>query len=184
MSRKTKYDWFVASVQILNTQGHQSLTIDALTKKLGVTKGSFYHHFGSLKQFKTALLAHFEEAGTLQIIEQTEEATTSQAKLYRLVAIVSEQITSSPSNLEVGLRAWARQEPEVGELLARVDAQRIAYVQNLFNDIFNDSAKAQKVSELFYIVLIGSEHVFPPLAQTHLSIYLTELLHLYGVKNE
>ena len=184
MSRKTKIDWFIASVEILNTQGHQSLTIDALTKKLGVTKGSFYHHFGGLKQFKTALLAHFEEAGTLQIIEQTEEEATPQAKLFRLIEIVSHQIAASPSNLEVGLRAWARQEDEVQQLLARVDAQRIAYVQALLEAIFHDAAKAQLVSEMFYAILLGSEHAFPSLAPTHLSTYLTEILHLYGVTHE
>ena len=50
MSRKSKVDWFIESIQILNKQGPQSLTIDALTKKLAVTKRVFLSSFW---QFKT-----------------------------------------------------------------------------------------------------------------------------------
>lgn len=184
MAQRTKLDWFAQSVQILNTQGHRSLTIDGLAKGLGVTKGSFYHHFGSLKQFRAELLAHFEAAGTLQIIEQSELAGTAQAKLHRLFEIVSQQIAASPNNLEIGLRAWALEDESVRQLIAAVDARRIGYVQTLLAEIFDDAEKAQLVSEIFYTVLIGSEHVVPPLAATKLPLYLTELMHLYGVKNE
>lgn len=184
MSRKTKIDWFTASINLLNHQGPQSLTIDALSKSVGVTKGSFYHHFGSLAQFKQALLAYFESAGTLQIIQQTELEGTASAKLHRLVEIVSLEITNAPSYIETGLRAWAQQDEDVAHLIAKIDAQRIGYVKQLLTDIFKDETKAQLLAEIFYAVLVGSEHIIPPLAQTRLAAYLNELLRLYGVENE
>ncbi|MEV0081899.1 TetR/AcrR family transcriptional regulator [Saccharopolyspora sp. NPDC050642] len=41
-----KQDWLDAGLEILADQGVPALTIDRLATKLGLTKGSFYHHFG------------------------------------------------------------------------------------------------------------------------------------------
>ena len=120
----------------------------------------------------------------MQIIKLTEEAITPTAKLFRLIDIVSTELANESAFLEIGLRAWAHQEDEVRQLIAKVDSQRIAYVKNLLFEIFNDEAKALLVSQMFYTILIGSEHIIPPFAQTHLKTYLTEFLHLYGVNNE
>lgn len=184
MARKTKQDWYLAGLEILNSQGHQAMTIDALTTRLQVTKGSFYHHFGNFDGFKQALLAHFEEAGTLQIIEQTETAVSPAAKLHRLIHIVAQHAQAEPSKLEVGLRAWAQQDKAVRQLIARVDAQRIQYVQTLLTEHLGDAQQAQTAAELFYCVLIGSEQIIPPLTASHIKTYLTQLAHLYGVYDE
>ena len=57
MTRKTKYDWMTVTMEVLVTQGVDGITIDALTKRLGVTKGSFYHHFSDMPTFRQEILA-------------------------------------------------------------------------------------------------------------------------------
>ncbi|MBA3534230.1 MAG: helix-turn-helix transcriptional regulator, partial [Ardenticatenales bacterium] len=85
---KRKEDWLFAGVQVLNDEGAAGLTIERLCERLGVTKGSFYHHWGSYDVFKASLLDHFEREGTLNIIDQVERAQTPLAKLKRLQAIL------------------------------------------------------------------------------------------------
>ena len=111
MSRKTQRDWLDTAVHLLAETGFIGLTIDALTQRMGLTKGSFYHHFGSYQGFKTRFLQFYEEAGTLAVIEQAEKAETSREKLRRLFEIV---VTFSELlRPEVALRAWALQDEDV-----------------------------------------------------------------------
>jgi len=181
MARKTKKDWYIASINILIEKGSGGLTIDALTTQLGVTKGSFYHHFGSYQQFKIDLLTFFEEEGTLGIITQTEQADTPQEKLRRLMDIIVAETARYPAKMEVALRAWGLQDSEVGGLIARVDQQRIGYVQALCAEIVGDDEQGLLMAEMMYTILIGSEHTMPALSPTRLRPFFDEFLRLYMI---
>lgn len=50
-SRRSKIDILAFGLDILSEYGEGELTIDFLCQKLGVTKGSFYHHFKSRDLF-------------------------------------------------------------------------------------------------------------------------------------
>ena len=181
MARKTKQDWFIASIDILMEMGSSRLTIDALTTQLGVTKGSFYHHFGNYHQFKLDLLTFFEEEGTLNIITQTEQVDSPQEKLRRLMEIIVAETARYPARMEVALRAWALQDNEVRSLMEKVDAQRLSYVQTLCYDMTGDESQSRLMAELMYTVLVGSEHTMPPLVQTRLRPLFDEFLRLYEI---
>ncbi len=181
MARKTKKDWFIASINILDEFGHNGLRIDALTTKLGVTKGSFYHHFKNYQQFKENLLRFFEEEGTLDIIIQTEKVETPKEKLHRLLDIIVSKLEDYPPKVEVAMRVWALQDKDVRELLERVDKRRMDYVESLCYEITTDNLQTRLMSEMLYTILVGSEHTFPPLSQTRLRVLFNEFLRLYEI---
>ena len=41
----TRREWLDAGLELLADEGAPAVTIERLTGKLGVTKGSYYHHF-------------------------------------------------------------------------------------------------------------------------------------------
>ena len=90
MARKTKRDWWIAGIQILTETGPSGLTIDNLCQQLEVTKGSFYHHFGGIEDFKERLLAYYEAEGTLDIIERLTAVPTPEGKFKGLIDIIVE----------------------------------------------------------------------------------------------
>ena len=143
----------------LSEQGAAALTIDGLTARLGVTKGSFYHHFGSLQGYIDALLEFYESEGTLNVIAITEAEPDPRAKLRRLLEIT----TQGPLNLEVAFRAWALQNAQAREVQARIDAQRIAYLVDLCAGVAGSAATAESLAQLLYMIYIGSQQVIPPL---------------------
>lgn len=143
----------------LAEQGAAALTIDGLTARLGVTKGSFYHHFGSQQGYIDALLEFYESEGTLNVIAVTDAEPDARARLRRLLEITTE----GPLQLEVAFRAWALQNAQAREVQARIDAQRIAYLVDLCADVTGSASQAESLAQLLYMIYIGSQQVIPPL---------------------
>lgn len=56
----SKSHYFDAALALLASGGIGAVTISALCYRLGVTKGSFYHHFASQDVFRRELLHHIE----------------------------------------------------------------------------------------------------------------------------
>ena len=161
MSRKAKSDWFMASAQLISEDGAKKLTIDALCKALQVTKGSFYHHFSGIDEFIEAYLVYFEQEGTLQIIEMVEQEQEPKAKLLKLIELA----TQYPPQLERGTRAWAQQDSRVREVFERVDQQRVEYVVSLWRPLVESESVARVQARTLYSILIGGEHLIPPLSR-------------------
>jgi AcrR family transcriptional regulator len=173
MARKTKQDWFYAAFQVLGETGFTGLTIDNLTTKLGVTKGSFYHHFKDYEDFKIALLDSYEQEGTLQIIQLAEEGGTPREKLKRLMEIV----TAEDLPLETPIRIWAHSDLVVRAYQERIDAQRTSYLEKLCYGITGNAARARLLAKIFHYLLIGEEQYLPPPPQS-------ELREIYQVLNQ
>ncbi|WP_218010421.1 TetR/AcrR family transcriptional regulator [Actinomadura chibensis] len=153
-------DWLDEGLALLAEQGAPAVTLDRMCERMGMSKGAFYHHFGSMPKFRTRLLAHYEERHTTAIIERVEGAgdLSPRARLGRLAA---EAVGDTGAELGVAVRAWAKQDPEAAAMQERVDATRIAYLRDLCAGIGH--AAPDRMATLIYLVLIGGAHVTPPL---------------------
>ncbi len=178
MSRKTKRDWLMAGTELLATDGANGLTIEALCYHLGLTKGSFYHHFGGYEDFKASLLAFYEEEGTLDIISRLADAPTPEAKLHRLIEMVVAASTQFVTYPEVAIRAWALQDEAVRVVQMRVDGRRLAYVESLLLEITGEPATARRSAHLMYAILVGAEQMQPPVVGADLQALFDEYLRL------
>jgi len=56
----SREQYFDAALEILAQSGFKGLNIGVLCRNLGVTSGSFYHHFGSWQGFVDVLLEFWE----------------------------------------------------------------------------------------------------------------------------
>ncbi|MGB1252377.1 MAG: TetR/AcrR family transcriptional regulator [Candidatus Promineifilaceae bacterium] len=177
MARKTKQDWLTAGATILLTSGAQGLTIDALLKEVGKTKGSFYHHFKGYDDYIAHYLRYFEQEGTLNIIEVVSKEATPQLRLHKLISVV----TSYPSELEAAMRAWAFQDERVWDVFERVDQQRVAYVWEQFRPIVNNDAYALTLARTLYALLVGSEHMLPPATNAQQCAMFNAFLDQFGI---
>lgn len=158
--------WLDEGLKALAEDGAPGVTIDKLSARVGLSKGSFYHHFTSMPGFTAALMAHFEAEHTTRFIEavEAEAAASPRAKLEKLLAMVlREQPSAGAPDVEVAIRAWAQQDPVVRAAQQRVDRIRIGYLRDLWLALSGDAGHALRMGQLLYLMLIGAGHVIPPL---------------------
>ena len=87
--RITKKSWLKEGLDVLANLGAEKLTIDTLCIQLGVTKGSFYHHFKNRQNFIESLLAYWEEVNTLAVIKLSEGLGDTREKIKEITSIAS-----------------------------------------------------------------------------------------------
>ncbi len=161
MARLTQRDWLMAGVAVLGEQGAAALTVERLTAALGVTKGSFYHHFGGMGDYKAGLLELFEAESTRNVMSLSEQLATPVEKLAWLLRAAG----GHPPALERAFRAWAMDDADVGVVQARIDGQRIAYLRGLCAGLGIAPAQAETLSHMAYTILVGSQQLHPPLGR-------------------
>jgi len=158
--RLTREDWLAAGIELLRAEGAGALTIDRLTRRLGVTKGSFYHHFGSREEFSHALLERWEQRLTQELIDSSRGGADFAERNRRLTSL-SEQL--SDPGLELAIRAWALQDPGVMVHQERVDRQRLAYLGELYGHLGTDPERTADLALIRYAFAVGAQQIRPPL---------------------
>jgi len=124
-------DWLDEGLRLVASLGAPALTLDRICERMALTKGAFYHHFGSVPKFRMALLDWCEERRTGAVIE----AAGSLGPRDRLLRLLDEALKDTDDaagpDLEVAIRAWANQDPQAAEMQERVDARRVGYLREL-----------------------------------------------------
>lgn len=153
MERRTAQDYFREALAILGEQGSEALTIAALGERLGVTKGSFYHHFDSMPSFITALLEYWEREHSDELIA-TVRAIPEPAQR---VASFAQLAANLPHATEAALRAWGRSNSEVAAVIGRVDRRRERYLADALGARTRNRENARLRARLILNVLIGAQ---------------------------
>lgn len=156
-SRLTQHDYYDVALRLLATGSHDALTIAALCDELGVSKGSFYHHFGGWPGFVTALLETWERESTLEVKEAADRIDAAGTK-YRLL---SNLIDAIPHDAEAAIRVWSHTDPVVKAAVDRVDAVREAMVTDFFA-LSIPKQDAAQLAELYLSTLVGNQFAHRP----------------------
>ena len=152
MARRSRVDWIEAATVGLAKAGPAGVKIEALARKLGVTKGSFYWHFENQPALLAAVLAHWRERGTREIIATVDAAGgTAAERLRRLWGIVS----GPDLGPELAIRDWARRDRKAAAAVAEVDSERMGYLRELFRELGCDARETEARSILLYSLLVG-----------------------------
>lgn len=162
MPSASRTRWLDEGLTVLADAGLNAVTIEALCERLGLSKGSFYHHFKGIAGYHAALLAHYEARETQAFIDLVE-ALPVQDGASKLRALVKAAVADEASvAVEPQVRIWASHDPVARAALERVDTKRLAYLQRQCRAIA-DSDLADQIATMIYLVGIGSGHIVPPI---------------------
>lgn len=169
--------WLDEGLEALATGGVSAVRIDRLAARLGLSKGSFYHHFSSIDGYRRDLLAHYETECTTRYIDKVEVDSQAPAdeKFWRLVDLVLADDGGQPA-LEAAVRTWAGQDEVARRTVQRVDAIRVDYLSNLCADIVGSRQRGSELGQMLYLLLIGAQHAIPPLTEDQLRRLYTRVM--------
>lgn len=150
--------WVDEGMAVLAEQGAKGVRVDRIATRLGLTKGSFHHHFQGISDYHRALLARFE-ADSMLAMRTAVEAVSGLPPERALTDLPSR--VSFDLRIEAAVRGWAFESEEASEVLARVDGQRLEALEGLWARILPGGAQARTAALVPHLLLIGASVALP-----------------------
>lgn len=150
--------YYDAAMTILARDGAAGLKIGPLCRSLGVTSGSFYHHFDGWAGFVRGLLRYWEAEQTDRIVEL---ARATADPIERML-VVKRLTVELRHDAEAAIRAWADIDAEVGSAQRRVDQQRTVALEQVVADVVDDPADAHRLAVFGMSLMAGFQQTCDP----------------------
>ena len=174
--------WLDEGIRVLAEEGATGVRIDRIAARLGLSKGSFHHHFDGAEGFKRDLLAYVERLSTQALdtaIAEVAPDADARTVLGHLTALIEPRDAGLyRPELDVAVRAWATSDAEVRDVQARIDEARIAALQRVWRPYVTTEAQARTAALLPYLLSVGASVVTPPVGTRELRELFELLLPL------
>jgi AcrR family transcriptional regulator len=153
--------WVMAALDVLASEGIDSVRVEPLAKALHVTKGSFYWHFADRRALIDALLAQWAEGRIAAIREQAPRDGDAALALRRLADLHTRRSNARGLAIELAIRALARNDEAAARAVQAVDAERLHLVRALFERIGWPQREAAARAVMVYAFLFGQSLLDP-----------------------
>ncbi|WP_433469888.1 TetR/AcrR family transcriptional regulator [Spirillospora sp. CA-128828] len=148
-----KADWVQAALDARAPGGVAAVRVDVLTKRLGITRGSFYWHFADRDALLTAAPEEWEQSIITGIIERLENVPSPVERLRAILGIA--YFTPESGNRVEPALATDADHPIIAPVLRRVTAARLRFLTELFTDLGLDPATARQRALYSYSAFLG-----------------------------
>jgi AcrR family transcriptional regulator len=159
--------WLNAAADMVAEEGFGQLKILSLSKRLAVTRGSFYWHF---KDHADLIAAFLDKWLADRIAEGqaywNSENEDPESRLSRaLEASVRPESDMKSLRIDLAVRDLARRHEPAAKFVAKLDKIRWKQSFELFNALLQDEDKAWSASLMFNVFVAGGKLILP----THLN---------------
>ncbi|GAA2130313.1 TetR/AcrR family transcriptional regulator [Actinomadura napierensis] len=153
-TRTPRERWIEEGLRALAEGGPDAVRVEALAKRLGVTKGGFYGYFADRDALLEAMLDAWERESTDEVFQRiAEEGGDPATRIRRAGTLTFSGDRLLPIDLAV--RDWARRDEAVAERLRRVDNRRMALLREMIGTFCSDPAEVEARSLIAFCVAIG-----------------------------
>jgi AcrR family transcriptional regulator len=180
VERLSADDYFREALAVLGESGSEGMTIAVLCDRLTVTKGSFYHHFGGMPGFVTALLRFWESEHSDRLIALSKAQPDPRLRIFALTDIAVEL----PHASEAAFRAWGKSNAEVAAVQSRVDRRRENHLVEAFQALGIDHRRSLLMTRIALNLLVGVQQREHPVDLVRLREMYEELNKLVFLETE
>lgn len=155
MVKRVRQDWLEIAREILINGGVEAVTVQSISRKLGVTRGGFYGYFGSRDALLQRLLKDWQEVNTRALRRiAAHDRKDGKAQFKELVEMWVEADDYSPA-YDSAVRDWARRSPEVARKVHKVDDERIGLIESIFRNMGFKGLEAHIRARITYYHQVG-----------------------------
>jgi AcrR family transcriptional regulator len=152
--------WLSAGLEALRKGGFGAVRVERLAADVGVTKGSFYHHFRDRGALLDALIDYWSREMTDAEFERIQ--TLRGGLTARLLALAEDVLEKGMGRYDPAIRAWAREDRKVAAAVAQVDRRRVKALAGFFEEGGFSPAEARTRARTFYTFLLGEPQMRAP----------------------
>ena len=148
--------WIDGAFEALAEEGLPGMRVEALAKRFGVTKGSFYWHFKDRQDLYGAMLQTWKEGRIRDIIKQTRAQPGRELEqIYHVIDVYSANRNRKGMHIEMAMRDWARRDTAAAAVVEEVDAARLEFGRKGFEARGMTPLEASSRSLLLYAYVFG-----------------------------
>ncbi|AWB86728.1 TetR/AcrR family transcriptional regulator [Mycetocola zhujimingii] len=174
--------WLNEGVRVLMDDGFNGIRIDRLAARLGLSKGSFHHHFAGAVDYKRVLLGRIEQLSleALEIaVNSAPKTDTARDVLRRLTDAVGTPAAGLyRPEMDAAVRAWALSDADARATLARIDEARLAALEKVWRTYVRTDAEARIAALVPYLLSVGAAVTSPPVSGSELKAVFELILPL------
>lgn len=152
-TRVGKEDWLRGAVEVVAEHGPAGLKVEPLARRLGITKGSFYHHFDDRADLVAQALDLWLRLATLDIIERLSPIADPEARLRALFTESFGELVDGPID---ALLLTQVDDPVVGPVIQRATGERLAFLEQAYLDLGLPPIRARARAQLAYAAYVGT----------------------------
>lgn len=153
----TPETWIDAATEVLVDQGIDHVRVDVLAQQLGVTRGSFYWHFRDREDLLRKVLEAWHQRSTENLTKRLQ--TAREDPVDQLRDIISLPFRGRAAvrgaRIELAIRAWARRDEATRRAVDESDANRLAYIAQVFSSLGFAPAEARARAFLLYAYVVS-----------------------------
>ena len=153
--KRDRQDWLDAARRVLIEEGVERVKVEPIAAQLGVTTGSFYHHFANRSELLAGLLEHWKVSNSAPLFLAVERSGNDPDA--QLDALLDTWIAESDYNpaYDSAVRAWAHSSKEVEAAVRAIDDQRIGLLTKIFRGFGYDPQRAFVRARITYFHQVG-----------------------------
>ena len=153
----SKDAWLKHTLKKIGEVGVANIQIEALSRELGVTKGSFYWHFNGRDALLSEALSYWHETATRIIgLAANRKFTDPMDRLRYLFSLALNRRYDVPGGpVERALQEWARVSEAASETTRRVDQERIRLIADAYIQLGKSEGDARRTATLALGQIIG-----------------------------
>jgi len=150
-TQTTPEQWVQGALDEIEAGGVGALAVESVSRRLGVSKGGFYHHFHNRRALLRAALELWEEQFVVGLAKRFDAIADPRERLHALLYHASVELEPT---VIVRLMA-ANADPDVADALARAADGRLGLLARIFRELGLSRATAAHRAVLAYSAYLG-----------------------------
>ena len=158
--RLTRDSWLEVALELLQNDGINAVTVDALAFQLGITRGSFYHHFKDRNDLSKEMLDFWKQRWTVEIRDDiTSQGLDGFQSLTALQNLIHHR---KSADYDTAIRAWAIHNEQAREIVGEADKILLDFIRSQFEKIGFKGLDLENRIRLFLYYAMTEPAFFDP----------------------